>query len=139
MAKLPHGGMQVKQRVPLAGLPRLAQVLAEPGGELAVELKLQVAGAGGPRLQASLSASLALRCSRCLQTFHWPLALQLDLRLVADADEERRWLAQDEPYLAAAGVLDMPRLIEDEVLLALPSVAHCRRDECLRRWQGVSY
>lgn len=126
--------MDVLRQVPLSALPRLAQALAEPDGALSVDLKLRYAADGSIRLWGRLASRLMLRCGRCLEATDVHLEHQLDLRLVTDADEERRRLATDDPYLAAAGVLDLRELVENEALLALPTVVHCQRPECLRRW-----
>jgi uncharacterized protein len=115
-------GRSLAGRVPLAGLQRMSDVLADPVGE--VEWSLTgVSGADAkPFLNLAFKARPVFRCQRCLT------ALELDfdhfsvLRLVRPGtpigDDE---LENDEyDTIEAQPDLDVIALLEEEMLLALP-------------------
>lgn len=108
-------------------LPRLAaQVVA--GGPLQVDLR---AGreSGYAHLQGSVDAVLTLVCQRCEKPFDWPLAVQVDVRLVSSEAEEQTAMQDSDPYCVQDDQLPLRELVEDEVLLALPMLARCESCE----------
>lgn len=110
----------------IADLPRLADVLAATGGNLAVRLEGQrvIASDGGRSfwLILAVEGALSLVCQRCLSGVEFPLTLESRLQLVAPGqpwpDED---LADDDTdAIAADKQLSLLALVEEEVLLALP-------------------
>lgn len=119
----------VSGQTPLAALPRLAQGLAEPPGDLAVRWSSQgqakpVAG-GQAELWLTLQAqaSVVLECQRCLASYTQPLALARRFRFVPGEEEAERLdeLSEDD-VLALPARLDLIELLEDELVLAIPLV-----------------
>ena len=82
------------------------------------------------QLALSLSASLHLQCSRCLQELPWPLQVQTCLRPVPAGHpvEQEELLDDDHDVIEVDGGLDVQALAEDEILLALPLMA--RHEQC---------
>lgn len=108
--------------VSVASLPRLADLLAEPGGEVAYGLAGHLDGEGHARLRIEVSGRFVLRCQRCLEPVAQMVASQRELRFLNDvsdlpdvADEAPD--LDDLPLPAEMRVLDW---VEDEILLALP-------------------
>lgn len=116
--------------LPIARLPRLSAAVADPAGELQVELTARHDANRAAKLEGSLRGELSLICQRCLQPFAWPLDAMVDLRLVFNEDEENRVLKDAEPYLVADDTLPLHAIAEEEVLLALPYAPRCGRPEC---------
>jgi uncharacterized protein len=105
----------------VSSLPRLEDVVAGKGGDIAYE----VAGASDersrPMLILRVRGTLPLQCQRCLGTFDYPLDVTSRVLVVPagttpeDADDP------DAPdYIEAQRELDVAGLIEDEVVLAVP-------------------
>lgn len=66
---------------------------------------------------------IRLTCQRCLQAVDVPLDLRRSYRFVADeASAAEADLEAEEDLLVVTHALDLPALIEDEFLLALPLV-----------------
>jgi DUF177 domain-containing protein len=108
--------------LPVAALPRLAQALADDSGEVAYRLDFGRDELGGPRVHVRLSAGLTLECQRTLEPFEWPVTVDTQLGLLASEDEAAALPGDCEPLLLAHGTLSPMRVIEDELLLALPLV-----------------
>ena len=127
-----HSGA-ISAMLPVAKLRRLAEYLADDKGEIAVDLQFGHDEEGRRLLTGNLDVTVNVICQRCLQ--HMPLDLHstLDL-LVVDTDEELQALQDDQDGIVMEnGDVDLPELIEDELILSLPLVPmhddiNCSRD-----------
>ena len=118
---------------PMADLPRLAASLAQPA-EVDADVPpvrwraagghLRLPGAGRqPMLHLEADASVTLECQRCLEPLHE--RLRVDRRFVFVEGEETAAaldLDSEEDVLALERSMDLRRLVEDELLLALPLI-----------------
>ena len=120
-------------RVPLAKLPRLAASLAEPAGELHVELQATRDDEGQGWLHGEIRGRLPLTCQRGLHPFEWNCDVALSLALVESESEEEKLLKDTESYVVEDDELPLRDLVEDEVLLALPMMPRCDDLECVKR------
>lgn len=115
-------GRRLAGRVRLASLPRLADVLADDGGEIECEVLGESDREGSAFLVMRLEGEVGLRCQRCLETLIVPLRVASRLLLVPPG---RQWpdeeLAEDDYDAVEAGKeMALLPMIEEEVLLALP-------------------
>jgi len=78
-------------------------------------------------LQVSGDGTLILECQRCLKPFMFPLVFRTELLLV---ETEREIEAADDGFdrVLAGKSMYVDRLVEDEVILALPMVP--RHEHC---------
>ncbi|HEX7326769.1 MAG TPA: YceD family protein [Rhodanobacteraceae bacterium] len=106
----------------VASLTRLAEALAGTLGEVRYQLDFQHSALGGLELRVRASARLTLECQRTLQPFQWPAAVDTRLGLLASEDEVVALPEGYEPLLLEHGSLQPRKVIEDELLLALPLV-----------------
>lgn len=114
----------------LRAFPRLLDVLDERASlsdvswSAAFESRMVAGGGQQTWLHLQGSASIALKCQRCLDVMSYPLAVDLGFRFVATEGDA---LAEDddceEDLLALETPLDLGLLLEDELLMALPLVA----------------
>ncbi len=104
----------------VASLPRLADVLADDRGRVEYELEFgRETGVAFVALRAS--ARLNLECQRTLGIFQHPLDVDVRLGLIEHERDEAALPAGYEPLLLENGTLQPARVIEDELLLALPA------------------
>ena len=105
-------------------LPRLAELLAKPEGELAYRITARLDSQRRKVLSCIIDGFVFLTCQATLETFRHPLHLEERLVLVDDESglppiEEE---SDAEDHVVADAPLDLRDLVEDAVILALPMV-----------------
>ncbi len=121
---------ELRGEIPPSRLPRLLQECA-PGVPAEAPVQWTATGeqrtaAGGPSqawMRLEVSARVPLTCQRCLQPVVVSLSVDRWFRFVADektamAEDD----ASDEDLLVISRRFDLPELIEDELLMAVPLV-----------------
>jgi uncharacterized protein len=120
--------------LPLSGMDRLRDELADDQG--GVKYRLEGAMMGGrPVLRLEVDADPVLICQRCLTPYVHSLHSEGVLYLARNEAELERW-ESDDPLLdvvVAEERMDVPTLIEDELLLSLPVVPRHEDEDCPRR------
>ena len=112
----------IQAELPFDRLARVQDALADTAGVARVELRFEkwgrVAGIDG-----RVDAELRLRCQRCLDALEWPVHCDVRLGIVGSIDEANLLPDDVEPLLLAPGAtIDLAELVEDELLLAIPSI-----------------
>lgn len=135
VAALAKAQARIEGEVPLSALPRLAASVADeatvPAIWSAQGSYREPAGRDVEiRLHLTASMQVPLTCQRCLERLWHTLAVDRTLRFVpteaqAEALDE---VSEDEDVLVLPRKLDLPELVEDELILALPIVP--RHDIC---------
>jgi len=119
-------GQALRGSLPVPGLLRLRDSLAETPGE--VEFMVQ----GGhdarqrPILSLDISGTLRLQCQRCLGALAYPLQLANTLLLVGAGDP----VDEDAEWIEASAKLDVAALVEEEILLSLPYAPRHEEGQC---------
>jgi uncharacterized protein len=126
-----RGGGEIAGTVPLAGLPRLVDDALALAGELVVELRGWRDAEGKSWLGLRIQGDMLTRCQRCLESVTLPLRIDSRLQLIAPGDAWPDDDLTDDAVVATMDVtvdaieadpaLDVLALVEDEVLLALPT------------------
>ncbi len=123
-------GRSLQGELPVSGLERLHDLLAEVAGVVCYRLHGRISRQGKPQLLLEVVGEVPLVCQRCLGQLGYPLSIVSTLELIADeADLTQDELEDDSrDFLVAQKELDVAALIEDEIILALPSAP--RHDDC---------
>lgn len=108
--------------LPLAGMSRLREDLAETGGEARFELEFGRDELGLDEVHVRVTAELPLQCQRTLETFFHPVEVDTRLGLIDNERDEAALPPGVEPLILADGTLEPAAVIEDELLLAVPLV-----------------
>ena len=112
------------RRARLAGLvdpesmPRLLEVIASTPGAIAYRIEFTRDASGRPRMIGRVEGMLPLICQRCLEELDWRFDTRFESLVVASEHEEARGL---DAVVCFDGRLELEPMIEDELLLALPS------------------
>ncbi|MBE2259435.1 MAG: DUF177 domain-containing protein [Candidatus Accumulibacter sp.] len=124
-------GGSLKGELPLATMTRLLDLLTDSEGSLVYRIDGSLASGNRPQLAVQVDGVVHLCCQRCLETLEYPLALRSLLEFVdGESDLTQEELEDDSrDFLPAQKELDVAVLIEDEILLALPTVP--RHEDCV--------
>jgi uncharacterized protein len=107
--------------LPIASMKRLAEALANDNGQVEYDLEFGMEAPGIRCLEVRAAARVALECQRSLEIFEHPLQVDVRLGLIEHERDEAGLPAGFEPLLLEDGVLNPAQVIEDELLLELPS------------------
>jgi uncharacterized protein len=123
------GSLQGELQVVL--LTRLLDLLTDSAGSLVYRVEGRIGQRNRPELLVEVDGVLSLRCQRCLEALEYPLELRSLLEFVdSDGDLTQEELEDDSrDFLPLQRELDVAGLIEDEILLALPTVP--RHEDCV--------
>lgn len=113
-------GSELIGQIDLSSLDRLAEMLADDSGSVAVRL---VFGREGrlATIEGRITATLAVQCQNCLQVMDWPVDSKIKLGIVTSMDEADRLPEDYEPLLVGDKKIPLKDIVEDELLLALPA------------------
>jgi uncharacterized protein len=123
-------GASLQGEVPLVALTRLSDLLLDSAGCLTYRAEGGMGSGDRAQLLLQVDGVLSLCCQRCLEPLAYALELRSLLEFVAsDSDLTQEDLEDDSrDFLPAEKELDVLALVEDEILLALPTVP--RHDDC---------
>jgi len=112
-------------------MPRLADILQRETAVVQYRLNGGMQ-AGHPVLHLEILAEVTLTCQRCLEPYSEELVLDRTYPIARDEAELARW-ERDDPLLEAL-VADpkmvVVELVEDEILLSVPTVPRHPEGEC---------
>ena len=127
------GGRQGKLggELEFARLPRLVGLLNSTAGSVRASLQFRQRGVG--RLAATLefATTVELVCQRCLEPFAQPIEERVEVLFVEPGEAGASIPEGYEPIELDDGRLLPARLIEDELIVAIPLVPkHARVEDC---------
>jgi len=117
-------------RLPLSSLPRLRPLLLDSAGDVAFRLAFSRDEEQRAVLYGEVTASLSLRCQRCLEALDYRVDGKMALALVTGLDEGRLLPEKYDPLLVSERLIRPRDLIEDELLLGLPQIPMHDPDAC---------
>ena len=123
-------GGSLQGELPVAGLTRVLDLLADPAGTISYRMDGQLGPRNEAQLVLRLDGMLSLRCQRCLEGVDYPVKVRSLLELVKDEEELTQEEIEDDSrdFLVAQKELDVVELIEDEIILDLPPAP--RHESC---------
>jgi uncharacterized protein len=117
--------------LPIASLTRVLDSLVDSGGTLSYRVEGRFGSRNRPQLLVQLDGVLSVCCQRCLGGIDYPLKVRSVLEFVNDEEDLTQEEIEDDSkdFLPAQNELDVVVLIEDEIILDLPSAP--RHDSCV--------
>jgi uncharacterized protein len=105
--------------IPIKGLGRLAGLLADDDGVVAVDL---IFGRDRhlPMIEGRLQTLLKLKCQNCLNAVEFAVNHAVKLGMVTSIEQANRLPEDFEPLMVGEGKAPLTDIIEDELLLILP-------------------
>ena len=107
-----------------AKMERLKQSVLGAEEQLTAELGFSKKGAAHYFIQGNVRLNVQLTCQRCLESLDHEINSDFELALVGSELQAEQVLESIEPLLVVEGdMLETQELLEDELLLGLPTVA----------------
>jgi len=117
-------GRQIHGKLPVKAMPRLAEMSADPSyGWVDVDLSFSRDNAHRNWLQGNLRGQMKVVCQRCLGQMLLDLECDINVMLVSHADSTavNEPISENEvPQIFCQGKTTVAKLIEDDLLLAMP-------------------
>ncbi|MFZ4536813.1 YceD family protein [Propionivibrio sp.] len=116
--------------LPVASLARVLDKLVDSAGSLSYRVVGRISPRNRPQLLLQLDGLLSVCCQRCLEGIDYPLAVRSVLEFVDDEEDLTQEEIEDDSkdFLPVQSELDVVALIEDEIILYLPSAP--RHESC---------
>jgi uncharacterized protein len=107
-------------RIAIKRLDRLADKLHSDVGEVVVELFFGRQGRLAT-VDGTLETVLSLCCQNCLEALEWPVKIPVKLGVVTSLEQADKLADGFEPLLVLADTVLLKDIIEEELLLVLPT------------------
>jgi len=120
-------GAEIQGTWPVAKLERFSELLLENDGDLQAELKFRKLG-HLRLIDGNISAELKVTCQRCIQPMDLSLNIDFKLGLICKEAQAEGIPEGYEPYLIEGDSENIPHMLEEELLLAMPLVAMHEHD-----------
>jgi uncharacterized protein len=121
---------ELRAELEVAKMSRLAGLLRSADGSVRAGLRFRQRG-GGLALTLEYDTTVQLSCQRCLEPYGQRLAHRVELALVDEGGGHGPPPEGLEPFELDDGRLLPARLIEDELIVAIPLVPkHARVEDC---------
>lgn len=112
-------------QLPIAAMPRLLASLVNDDGVADVDVQFSVDEQARKRIGGTVQAKVQMQCQRCLHAVTVDVSSTVQVALVWSDEQAANLPRGLEPVeVEDAHSLSLLELVEDELLLALPLVAH---------------
>ena len=125
---------ELKGQIPVSSLDRLADILFNDTGVVTVELFFGREGRLA-KIEGQIEAVLELKCQNCLQAVQWTVKNDIKLGIVSSIDQADILPEDYEPLLVDEEKILLKDMIEDELLLVLPTFPK-HQHNCLAQKTG---
>lgn len=122
--------MALEGQISLNQLKELCAALASDVGEVAVHLNFKVDEDRRYIATGNLKTQVQLICQRCMEPTPYDVEIELALAFVYDEDHAKNISVDFDPVVMTEGEIVLAKMIEEELLLALPVVAYHDQSGC---------
>lgn len=116
--------------IPLDAFARLVPSLASTEGEVKVSMRFSRLSKGHILLDLKVEGMFPLICQRCLEPYQQFIGNEVKLCPIHEDAQDEELPEGHEPVLLEQGNLNIYSMIEDEILLSLPTIPCHPFDEC---------
>jgi len=119
-----HGHLLIKE------MPRLCTSLANDSGTVDVQAQFGVDDQGVRILHGNFKTQVMLTCQRCMEPFSYEIIADFVAGIVGNEAEVKQLPESYEPITVEEGDLNLPDVVEEELMLQLPIVPMHLPEEC---------
>ncbi len=123
-------GVSVRGTLKPLDLPRFRALLADDDGAIQAELSFTRDEENRYLIHLALSAEVAVSCQRCLERLPKTLACENTLAVVWTDEQAAHLPRHLEPLIVEEEACMLWEVVEDELILALPSFSYHDTEEC---------
>lgn len=116
--------------VALDRLPRFRENLAGGEARIAARLRFHKDDSGQQIIAGELEARVPVQCQRCLEPVEIELREPVKLAVVQTEAQAKALPAELDPWFSEDTRLDLARVVEEQLLLALPIVSYHPESAC---------
>jgi len=116
--------------LPISQLQRLCLSLYKDEGEIDVNLTFGVDEEGLRYVRGHYDTNVVLQCQRCMEPFFYEVIGDFALGIVSGEKEAEQLPSRYDPAIVSDGMLNMPEVVEDELIVSLPLVPMHNPKQC---------
>lgn len=120
----------ISSEIPVSDLKRLGGYLSGSGGTVRAHLEFGHDENQRRLITGNLAARLPVQCQRCLGDMLLDIDTPVRVLVMSSEAQLRTLPAEAEAVVADEDGLDLLALVEDELILSLPIVAHHEHRQC---------
>ncbi|OAI49999.1 hypothetical protein AYO45_00015 [Gammaproteobacteria bacterium SCGC AG-212-F23] len=111
-------------------MPRFAESLASPDGEIAVDIAFGRDEQGDTFMKGTCKANVQLHCQRCMEPYICEIISRFKFGLVVSEEKADNLAKSYDPLVVIDDELFLKDVIEDELIIHLPIVPMHSEDKC---------
>lgn len=135
--RLAQTGRLLKGTLAINRMKRLRPLLLDEEGGVDVDLVFAIDASGQPNVTGSVSTNIKLQCQRCMQAMNLRVAEKISLAIIRNSQQANDLPSYYDPLMVDDEMVSLPELVEDEILLALPSVPLHAPEDCQVKLDGA--
>lgn len=116
-------GRRFEGNLAFSEMPRLQSLVGNPEGQAAFKLDFVMEAGGIPTIQGMVESDLILECQRCMGEMDFQVAAKISLGIVKSPEQAERLPGMFEPLSMTGDEVSIASIVEDELILALPTIA----------------
>jgi len=116
--------------LPVHKLHRLTQNLSNSDGTVCAELRFTIDEERRRIVSGTVKAEVNAVCQRCLESVSTDLEDTLHLAIVETEEHIRRLPADIDPWQCTDALLNLPDIIEEQLILCMPLVSYHPDGQC---------
>ena len=128
--KMTNREVEMAGSVPMAAMKRLAEMVEEAEGEVAVSLHFGRDKAGQRFITGCINGQLQLLCQRCGQTIKHQFSIVPRMSPVLSEQQAKHLPEGYDPLIVQDEPISLAKIIEDEIILDLPMVPMHQEQKC---------
>jgi len=128
--RLAKKGKSLTGQMDFGGMDRLLSMLVSTQGVLDINLTLGVDDAGIRFVRGNLRANVTLSCPRCLDPMDYQIESEVMLGIIKVREQAEKLPRCYEPLLVEMDEISLRDIVEDELILAIPTTLMHDYKEC---------
>lgn len=124
-------------KISMASFSRLQDVLGKRDGDVRVRLEFSYDENGRIRIIGQVVAPAELMCYTCMKTLERDVSTEIDVCIVSSEREAKEIFADFDAVVLHDGRTTIEDLVEDDILLSVPTSVCTEGDSCVNRPQTI--